>query len=62
MGHLVYRRAENELQHIGGFNSYGANYQHKIGDSFWEPLQSSHSNVTNESELELTQNASIYFP
>lgn len=59
MGHLVYRKADNELQHIGGFNSMGVNYSFKMGGKSWEALSSCHSNVTGESELELTNNTSL---
>jgi len=47
MGHLVYRKKQTELQHIGGFNSFGVNYSYKLGSDTWEPLQSCHSIVTN---------------
>ena len=30
MGHLVYRKEQNELHHIGGFNCEGANYSLKL--------------------------------
>ena len=62
MGHLVYRSKQSELQHIGGFNSFGVNYKYKMGATDWEALSSCHSYVTSQSELELTNNASVYYP
>jgi N-acetylneuraminic acid mutarotase len=31
-GHLVFRKSDSTLLHIGGFNSEGVNYQMKLGD------------------------------
>lgn len=62
MGHLVFREKANQLQHIGGFNSYGVNYSMQMGGKHWEELQSQHSNVTASQELELTANTSVYYP
>lgn len=47
MGHLLYRQKQEELQHIGGFNSFGVNYSFKMGGKNWETLSSCHSIVTN---------------
>jgi hypothetical protein len=62
MGHLLFRSAQNELYHIGGFNSDGTNYSCQMSDLEWDPLTSAHSIVTNSCELELTQHASVYYP
>lgn len=60
MGHLVHRAKDNELHHIGGFNSLGVNYKFKLGGHTWEALSGCHSNVTGQSELELTNNTSLH--
>lgn len=59
MGHLML--VNDELYHIGGFNSFGVNYKMKMGTGEWQAIQSSHSNVTNQSELELTNNTSVFY-
>jgi hypothetical protein len=59
MGHLV--QVSDELFHIGGFNSFGVNYRMKLGSGNWQAIQSSHSMVTNQSELELTGSTSVFY-
>lgn len=34
-GHLVYRKSNDTLYHVGGFNSDGVNYQMKMSDLRW---------------------------
>jgi N-acetylneuraminic acid mutarotase len=36
MGHLVYRKAQNEIHHVGGFNSEGVNYSLQMNN---KPLE-----------------------
>jgi len=61
MGHLIYRPKDKKLVHIGGFNSFGINYELKMGSSNWEALTSNHSNVSHAEGLELTNCTSVYY-
>jgi hypothetical protein len=49
------------LVHVGGFNSFGVNYRMPLGGNHWEALSSCHSRVCNQNELELTNNAAVYY-
>jgi len=51
------------LEHIGGLNSDGINFQVKLGpkNQVWTEIKRQHSIVANESGLELTNNSGIYF-
>ena len=57
MGHLVYRKEQNELHHVGGINCEGINYSLKIEEGKemrWKTSKFSQSYVSSQADSELT--------
>jgi hypothetical protein len=60
MGHLIFRKEENTLYHMGGLNSQGINYKIKLDQNEWQQCKQTHSIAANASCLELINNVSVY--